>query len=277
MAVKYVSNEIDDFEQGGLYPGGTGIFESIKYTLWDYDGNQPKDSAIAVHVKFQPTDGSNEGKPVDIYWSAGNAADFAPDPTGGFLVPLKAREKQSDNSNWAHVLKRFKDNCGLEKGKLSGPTGILALERSEVTLTRIDQPKREGLNEDKPAEGDKKQTRGKTFLAPTKARFPWEKGGAGTRAAAPKTNPTPAPTETATPSSNGAAGSTDLSVVIKDLVTSKGGSIMFAELPKELLGVLADVDRSERTNLIKQAKDVKFIENLATENSWTFDGKELII
>lgn len=279
--VRFVSNEVDDFEQGGLYPGGSGIIEAIKYTLWDYDGTQPKDSAVAVHCKFQPTDGSNEGKPVDIYWSAGNAADFAPDPTGGHLVVLKTRDKQSDNSNWAHALKRFRDNCGLEKGKLSGPTGILALERTEMTVARIDQPTREGLNEDKPADPNKKGNFKKTFLVPTKARFPWEKG-AGKSAVAATTAKAPAATTTTatTPAAqtNGAgAGSLDLSILIRDIVTEAGGSIEFAVIPKTLLGKLADVDRTARTALIKDAKDVAKITALAEENGWTFDGKELVL
>ena len=274
--VRFASNEIDEFEQGGLYPGGTGIGQSFRYVLWDYDGSQPKDSSVAVHCKFQPTDGSNEGKPVDIFWSAGDAASFGPDPAGGRLVILKARDKQSDNTNWAYALKKFRDNCGLEKGKLSTDQGIIVLDGTEMTVARIDQPTREGLNDDKPADPNKKASFKKTFLMPTKAKFPWEKGNrAATVKATTGTVAASTATTTATPS-NG-AGTLDLSLVIKDVVTQSGGSIEFAALPKALLGALAEVDRTQRTNLIKQAKDEKFIESLATENGWTFDGKELIL
>jgi len=272
--VKYASNEVDDFEQGGgLYPGGSGVIQKIQYQLGDAFGKKPKDSVVEVHCLFQPSDGSNEGKPENIVWSAGNASDFAPDPEGGRLIALKIREQQSDNSNWANVLKRFRDNCGLEKGKLSGSTGIRALEGTEVTFTRIDQPTREGLAEDKPADGQQKKFK-PTFLVPTKAKFPWEKGAGRSTAAKPTVNATPA---ASAPANGNGSGSLDLSLIIKGVVESAGGSIEFAALPKELLGVLSDVDRTQRTALIKDAKDVAKITALAQENGWTFDGKELIL
>ncbi len=279
MPPNYVSNEIEDFEQGGgLYPGGTGIIEDIGYVLWDYNGKMAKDSVLAVHMKFQPTDGSNEGKPLEQYWSAGDAASFAPDPTGGFLIGLKARTAQSDNSKWAFVLKKFRDNCGLPPGSLSGKEsgkeGIKALIRSEVTFTMGDAPKYDIQNDN-----DKKDANTKKYpdkiLYPTKAKFPWEKGaGKSTKASAPATTAAAAP-------SNGTAaasdGEIDISLIIKNVVTAAGGSMLMADLPKELLGAMADVDRTKRTGLIKQAKDEKFIEALAKENEWTFDGKELVI
>lgn len=272
--VQYVSNEIEDFEQGGgLYPGGTGIIEEIKYVLWDYDGKQAKDSALAAYMKFQPTDGSNEGKPVEQYWSAGDAAAFAPDPTGGFLIQLKTRTAQSDNSNWADVLKRFRDNCGLENGKLSGhekgKEGIRALERSEVTFSRVDQKERTDLpNKDQAPKKFKA-----TILVPTKVKFPWEKGAGRTTAAKP-TGTTAAASAPAA-SSNG-AGSTDLSLHIKEILEAGGGVVAFADIPKELTGRLADVDRTARVAMVKQSKDADYITGLAKENGWTFDGKELI-
>lgn len=276
--VKYVSNEIEDFEQGGgLYPGGTGIIEELKFVLWDYDGKQPKDSALAVYMKFQPTDGSNEGKPVEQYWSAGDAASFSPDPTGGFLVPLKTRSAQSDNSNWALVLKRLRDNCGLEPGKLSGEEkgkeGIRALERSEATFSRIDQPTREGMPEKDQAAKKFKAT----ILVPTKAKFPWEKGAGrtATKTTAPATSAAAStPTNGSTPA---ASGTNDLSILIKEIAEAAGGVINFADIPKELTGKLANVDRTQRVAMVKQAKDAAYIEALAKENEWTFDGKELIL
>ncbi len=280
MPPNYVSNEIEDFEQGGgLYPGGTGIIEDIKYTLWDYNGKRAKDSGLAVYMKFQPTDNSNEGKPVEQYWSCGDVSSFAPDPTGGFLIALKTRTAQSDNSKWAYVVKKFRDNCGLPPGSLSGKEsgkeGIKALIRSEVTFILVDAPKYDIQNE-----GEQKDANAKKYpekiLYPTKAKFPWEKGaGKSTKASAPAT------TAAAAAPSNGTAASSDgeidISLIIKNVVTAAGGSMLMADLPKELLGAMADVDRTKRTGLIKQAKDEKFIEALAKENEWTFDGKELVI
>ena len=277
MAARYASNNIDQFEEGGLYPGGTGVIEEIKYVLWDYDGKQPKDSVIAVYVKFQPTDGSNEGKPVPIYWAAGNdVKSFAPDPTGGHLVIMGAREKQSQSSNWAFVLKKFRDNCGMDASKLDSPEGILALTRTQVTFARIEQPTRDGLNEDKPATGEPKKFK-PTVLVPTKATFPWEKGSAKANAA--KATPATAPAgSNATPAStSNGSGPLDLSTIIQEIVQAQGGSIEIKSLGKLILEKLPDVDRTERTALIKQAKDEKVIAALAEENAWTFDGKELIL
>ena len=279
MAARYASNNIDQFEEGGLYPGGTGVIEEIKYVLWDYDGKQPKDSVIAVMMKFQPTDGSNEGKPVISYWAAGNdVKSFAPDPTGGHLVIMGAREKQSQSSNWAFVLKKFRDNCGMDVSKLDGPEGILALTRTQATFARIDQPTRDGLNEDKPgAQGGEAKKFKPTVLVPTKATFPWEKGAAKNTAA----KATPAATTGTTasapaPTTNG-SGPLDLSTIIQEVVQAAGGSVEFKSLGKLILEKLPDVDRTERTTLIKQAKDEKVIAALAEENAWTFDGKELIL
>lgn len=279
MAARFASNNIDEFEEGGLYPGGTGVIEEIKYVLWDYDGKQPKDSVIAVYVKFQPTDGSNEGKPVPIHWAAGNdVKSFAPDPTGGHLVILGAREKQSQSSNWAFVLKKFRDNCGMDPKAIDGPDGILALARTQVTFARVDQPTRDIADaEQKPAEGKGGKDYKRTVLVPTKATFPWEKGGARANAAKPTANATPAPTATPTNGSTPASGELDLSTIILEVVTAAGGSIEFKALGKAILEKLPDVDRTARTALIKQAKDESVIKALADENAWTFDGKELIV
>lgn len=273
--VKYVSNEIEDFEGGGLYPGGSGVVSELKYVLWDYDGKQPPNSVVAAYMKFTPSDGSNEGKPVDHYWSVGPAVDFAPDPEGGRLVALKAREHQSESSNWAFALKKFHENCGLEKGKLSTDKGIRVLEGTVATFVRQDQPTREGLADQKPA-GEQKKFK-PTTLVPTKAKFPWEKGG-GRSAAAKTTASAPAANATTAAASNGAGEVTaDLSVAIKDILTNAGGSIEYAELPKALLGALGGIERKARTDMITKAKDAEFISSLAQENGWTFDGKELVL
>lgn len=285
MSATYVSNEIEDFEAGGgLYPGGTGIIEDIHYTLWDYNGKQAKDSGLAVYMKFQPTDGSNEGKPVEQYWSCGDPAAFSPDPTGGFLIALKTRTAQSDNSKWGHVLRKFRDNCGLPPGMLSGKEsgreGIKNLIRSEVTFALMDAPKYDIQKEgEAPADPKAKKFADKT-LFPTKAKFPWEKGARGAAAtkATPATAATPAATTTtaAAPASNG-TGDVDMVAIITDIVKASDGSIMLADLPKEVMGKLADVDRKVRMGYIGQVKDAAFIEGLAKEHGWTFDGKELVI
>jgi hypothetical protein len=271
--VKFISNELEDFEGGGLYPGGSGVIQELKYVLWDYDGKQPPNSVVAVHMKFVPSDGSNEGKPVGHYWSVGPASDFAPDPEGGRLVGLKARDRQSESSNWAFALKKFHQNCGLEKGKLSTDKGLRVLDGTVATFVREDQPDRQGLADQKPA-GEQKKFK-PTTLVPTKAKFPWEKGAGRTTTKASTTTTTTAAAAVAA-STNG-TGETDISVVIKELLTNAGGSMEYAELPKALLGALGTVERSVRNAMVTKSKDAEFINSLATENGWTFDGKELVL
>jgi hypothetical protein len=134
-----VSNEIEDFaEGGGLYPGGTGFLEEVSYRLWDYNGTKPKDSFCAAYIRFRPIDGSNQGKVVEQYYSIASSSDYVPDPTGGHLLSLKGA-KPKDSTNWGHFLKVLRDNCGLEKGRLSTNSGIRVMERGIVTLVQVDQ------------------------------------------------------------------------------------------------------------------------------------------
>lgn len=134
-----LSNEIEDFaEGGGLYPGGTGFLEEVSYRLWDYNGTKPKDSFCSAYLRFRPIDGSNSGKVVEQYYSIGSSSDFVPDPTGGHLLALKGKQP-TNSTNWGHFLKVLRDNCGLEKGRLSTNSGIRVMERGIVTLVQVDQ------------------------------------------------------------------------------------------------------------------------------------------
>lgn len=291
MPANFISNNPDNFEQGALYNGGSGTLTDMRYVLWDYDGKQPPDSAVAVKYSFQPTDGSNEGKLVENnYWSVGPASDFVPDPTGGHLIPVKTRSAQGSSSNWAFVLSKFKLGCGLDTSLLDGPTGILALIGSDLTLARIDQPKREGLNDDdKPAgEGGGKKFKA-TILVPTKAKFPWEKkaGSAGAAskpqvAASANANAAPAATvaskatvgQTATPTVDGAPS--DLAGALAVILTESGGSIEFDAIPASVIEKLKHLDRGPRMEIIKQAKNREAVAEIAKANNWTLSATELM-
>ena len=224
-----LSNSYEDFSEGGsLYPGGSGILTDIRYALWDYDGKRAPESQCAVHATMTPTDGSNEGKPVDIFWSVGAAADFQPDHSGGFVMS-DTKDQISKSCNWADVNNRFMKTCGLESKDLNGPTGLLNLIGGEITLTRVDQMKREGLDDDQPAEhGQKKQKR--TILVPTRFKGVWEKGGKARSAAAPR-----AAAPRAAAASNGNASGFDLSTALVEIVTEAGGSILQTAVGKALL------------------------------------------
>lgn len=176
-----LSNSFDDFVAGGaLYPGGAGVIADIKYRLWDYEGKQAPDSACAVYVQFQPTDGSNDGKPVDIFWSVGQSHDYQPDHTGGFIIS-QTKAGITDSCNWGFVMSKFKNTCGLEGAKINQPgVGLRALIGSELTLVRVDQPKRENLDSRPPEPGQQPGNKFKpTILIPTRLRGAWEmRGGA---------------------------------------------------------------------------------------------------
>ena len=192
---KLLSNEIEDFVQSGLYLGGTGIIEDIAYAYWDYNGKLPPDSEVAVKALFKPIDGSNDGKDETIYWSVGPAKDFAPSGDGGSVFSVGNAEGVRNSSNWYHVGKALRDNCGLEKGKLSGPAGIKVLIGTQLTIVRKDQPQREGMEKgalipQQPGQPGQ-QERKPTFLIPTSAVFPWDKSG-GRRAPAQFLAPKPA-------------------------------------------------------------------------------------
>lgn len=272
MATNYVSNEIEDFQGGGLYPGGTGKVVECCYILWDYDRKYPLDSQLAVLLKFQPTDGSNEGKEELIHWSAGSAKDFQPSPDGGHLIATSARTAQSESSNWAHVLKALRDNCGLPKGKLSTDAGLHVLEGSELTLARIEQKEREGLPQNAPAEGQQQSNRKRTILCPTRAKFSWENRGGASRtatiAAAPaSTNATPVPFNGVIPNTV-----TDTSEILQSILEGNGGEIEVSLIAKAIMGAMVNHDKLVRTNAMKDAK--ANLETIAAGSGWTLaDGK----
>lgn len=181
--VNFLSNELEDFQGGGIYNGGTGIAQEFCYRLWDYGGKRAPNSQLAVYMKFQPVDGSNNNEPVDIWWSVGPAVDdkthqvmMQPDPTGGFIIGSEGKAAASDNSNWAEVLKELRNTCGLTKGRLSQPgLGVRALQGSRFSLVRRDQKPREGLEQDEPQPGQGQQGKRKsTILVPTRVVFPWD-------------------------------------------------------------------------------------------------------
>jgi hypothetical protein len=265
-----LSNSIDDFVQSGIYPGGSGIVTAFHYQLWDYDGKQAPDSVCAVHLTLTPTDGSNENKPVEIYWSVGPASDFQPDHTGGFLLS-STRSAMSNSSNWADVNDRFKNTCGLDPAILNGPTGIRVMENGEMTLTTVDQKKRDNLNDDQPQEGGQKRKR--TILVPTRFKGAWEKGGARRTAPTPavaKPGPISVPTTTtAAPVSNN-NGSFDVSSALSDIILEAGGVIPVKDIPKAMLNKLVGQAPTVRVATLTAVK-AENLPAIAQSQGWTLD------
>lgn len=287
-----LSNEVEDFASGGLYSGGRGVVKSCRYQLHDYNGKQAKDSNTGVFITFQPTDGSNENKPVELFWNVGPANEIIPDMAsqGGFPVALHGKTGINDNSNAAkYLFAKLRSTCGLEKGKLSGPTGIHALEGSEIFFAQQDQEDRDFPQEQQPGQqpgqGQRRQ-KNKTYV-PTYARFAWETGAARMPAPAQA----PAPTQTMgvaaphqVPPANGngttAGGvSPDLLPILKSLGTID----LSANAPKAVLDycMANNINNPQRMAVVKEAtalfKDSAALQVLAASNGWTMDGGILMV
>ncbi len=277
------SNDIDDFVQGGIYPGGRGIIKDIGYYLWDYGGTRPPDSQCAVKLTLQPTDGANEGKDIDDIWfSVGASSDFQPDQTHGFVFG----EAMKKGSNWHFFLEKLRDNCGMPKGKLGTPgVGIRALIGSGITLARVDQPKREGLSDREAEPG--KQARKQTILIPTKCEFSWEggpKGGVAARTAPAASRP--ATTTAAPASSNGAGAGSDLfASTISEILDANPDGVSvevsnntsdLTRMLVEALAVKSGVTGKDRIQYSKKAKDMGELAALAEAQGWTLDSGVLI-
>jgi hypothetical protein len=284
-----VSHEIDDFAAPGIYPGGTNTILDASYVLWDYNGRQPPNSNCAVKLVCQPTDGSNEGKPHDVYWNVGSAADFIPEPPlGAFMLSDKPDKKPSQQCNWFFALKHFQDNCGLEKGRLSTDKGLKVLIGSEVTFIRVPPPKRDfkeeaGLD---PTTGQMTAPHQRTanqVLVPSKARFSWEVMGK----ARPKAQAAPAATAPATTAApvNGAppvavSGDDPVVIAIGQILTENDGAIETANLAKlvtEKLSVVQGMTAGRRIKLIKVVNDAEQLAALATSQGWALDTADGIL
>lgn len=286
--IERLSNAAEDFQAGGLYPGGSGIFTEFKYELWDYNGTQPPDSNVAVHAVFQPTDGSNENKPVIIFWNVGPAGEFSILDDGAFLGS-ETRKGLSDNCNWKQALDAFKKSGGLDDKLLNGAKGLLILRGTEATLTRADQKEREGFRDEakeepKDGKGDGRKPFKRTILVPTRCKFPWEKPGAARPVAV-----MPAPVAGAVagapgtvaalpPLPNAAANGTGTSFadVVEAILTAQGGTIDMAALPKLIVDSTPNLDRAARVAYTKLAKDEAEMNKVATEKNWTYGGGMLI-
>lgn len=296
-----ISNELEDFVQGGIYPGGTGILEDIRYVLWDYEKTMPPDSVTAVRYTLKPTDGSNDNMAYVGYWTVGKAVEYSPDHTGGFLIS-HVTDHARMGSNWHFVLTKFRDNCGMERGRLSGPTGILALVGSEITLTRVDPPARDfaeaapGMG---PAQQGQKKPGGNKVLVPTRCKFPWEgqgKGkargavatpaqqstGMGISIAPPINEPIAsvnAPRATANGHTPVTSALTKAIQSVLDDASASGTPVPITDLASLLtpkLTVDAGFNKMDRINALKQVKEggMGFLTALANQHGWVLDLEE---
>ena len=259
-----VSNS--DFQAGGIYPGGTGIVKDIAYKLWDYNGTQPPNSQTCVEAIFSPIRQVQRGKDVAINWNVAKADSHAPDPSNsGFCLDLKGTgAKLSDSSNWHFAFEEgFVKNCGIPKDALDGPNGIKALIGSELTLTRMDPPKRD-LPNAAPAAPGQPPKRVNQILIPTRAKWAWERGGARQTDTATGTSATPNAA-----ASNGAGAGGDLASLMLSIVTKEGGAIDMADFTAKLTAelTLAGIKGKDRVNLLKSSKTAASLTSAAAANN----------
>ena len=276
-----VSNEIEDFAAGSLYPGGRGLVKLCHYKLHDYNGKQAKDSNCGLFITFQPTDGSNEGKQLELFWNVGPSSEFIPDmqSQGGFCLALHGRAGISDTSNCGkYFMSRIRSTCGLPKGKLSEANGVHVLEGSEITFAQIDQEERD-FQDRQPGQQGQPQRKNKAYI-PTHARFAWETGAVRTQAPASAqvtTMPGAPPPFVAGAPANGTAPS-GISQELANIIKSMGSVDLSANPPKAVLDytVANNINNPLRMALVKEAtalfKDTANLEVLATMNGWSVSG-----
>jgi hypothetical protein len=273
---QYLSNELDSFVTGGLYPGGKGRIVTLKYVTWDYNGKQPPDSQVAVYCLFRPEDGSNDGKDVEVYWSVGAAKEMQPSPNGGHLIPTGTKAGIGESCNWHQVLKAFVDQCGLPKGVLDGDKGITILENTEAVLSRVPQKQRDnlpGVAEGGP--GDK--ARARDILVPTRAKSHSRRRQHHcqfhqTFRRVQSHHGTKGNTNTATADSTD-SGEVNATSVLTAVLESEGGVIEVSGIAKAAMNIMVNVDKTTRMSILKEIK--ANLETIVGENGWTLEGGTL--
>lgn len=284
--VQRLSNE--EFISGGIYPGGTGIIKNIRYSLWDYGGKQPPDSQVAVKCDFHPTDGSNEGEDVEIYWSVGPSTNFVPEHMGRYLIPVQRSGKEmakgiSDNCNWKQAYTAFQ-GCGLAKGAIdSDDKGIHTLIGTEVVFTRVDQKERD-FADNTPAgapggQGGQQRKKGQ-ILVPTRCKFPWDKAGRsivqGAAAPAPHTAAgTAAPAAASAPAASNGAATGDQAALLSQALQQALAVNQEGLAPVNLTAAVTaeltkmGVSGANRAKVIKLSKDQATLNAIIATNGWS--------
>lgn len=273
-----VSNE--EFAIGALYPGGRGIVKSCRYQLHDYNGKQAKDSNCGLFITFQPTDGSNEGKPTELFWNVGPAVEFIPDMAsqGGFCLALHGRTGISDSSNCSkYLINKLKSTCGLPKGKLDEGAGVHVLEGSEIMFAQQDQEDRD-FQDRQPGQAQGQGQRKNKVYVPTYAKFAWETG-ARMSVPAPAQGLGQAPAQAMAPAThtNGTAPS-GISQDLANILKSIGTVDLSSNPAKSVLDycVANNINNPARMPIVKEAtalfKDAANLEVIAASNGWSVAG-----
>lgn len=177
-----------DFVMGGLIDDVDVEVTDCRFISTDYDGTLPSATALALQMTMKVL-GDDSGNEHLQLFSAGNTADFLPDPEtdGKTLIKNGTRESLTKTTNLALFLQSMID-CGAELGPMSAGN-VAVLEGLKCHVMRKPAPKRDGLNQARTdAQGRERE---KTILLCTKIiALPWDKKGrAAGKAAAAQSKP----------------------------------------------------------------------------------------
>ena len=282
-ASEYISNALEDMVIGSIGPDQADVrVNTCEYVSFDYAGTRANDPVIAVHMHLTPLDGSNEGKDFDAEWTVGpKMTDFDIVNDGGNLKPKGSRHTLSPSSNWAELLKAMGD-CSFKSGEvINGPRGIRAIEGMEMTIRRIAQKEREGL--------EKKNDKGRalTFYKCLKiTAMPGEKkAGTGSRRAAPAQTTasnastsgqaqTSASTTAAATNGNGSGSTAIVNFISQVLKENPGGVNIKDDLPRAVFKLAKAAGESAKgaTEIGNKAKSEDFLYEHAMEQGWAIDN-----
>jgi hypothetical protein len=140
-----LSNDVEDFVQGGIGPDQADVSVVFTYASFDYAGKMANDPVLAVKGTCTPLDGSNESKPFDIEWTCGGKMSEVRIINDGGDVESKTKDNLAKGSNWALFQSALNDAAGGNFTKIvNGPKGIRELDGIQVTIKRVKQPERQG-------------------------------------------------------------------------------------------------------------------------------------
>ena len=168
-----------DFVIGGLIDDVDVEITDARFISTDYEGTLASANALALQATMKVLGDDSGNEHIQLF-SAGNTADFLPDPDtdGKTLIKNAVRESLTRSTNLALFLQSMID-CGADLGPMSSGD-VSVLEGLKCHVMRKPAPKRDGLpvNARQDSQGRERE---KTILLCTKIiALPWDKKGKGT-------------------------------------------------------------------------------------------------
>jgi len=252
--------------------------QSCRFRLWDYNGAIPA-PILGLAVGFVDDDG-NQAEQV---YSAGETKHFVPSDDGSEAIKVGSIETLNDNTNAMAFLVSLV-NAGFPEDKIADK--VTVFEGTRVHVKQAPQPKRAGLKNQQPNQGNKT-----VLLVSQIHSFPWDAKPAGKTLGKPKAAgagigkpvvaaaapvvaqgaaPAAAPAASAAPSQGGNGAAHDFTGdaigLVLSILAAKGGSIPKAMIAQEAFKALAtDPNRNAIVQLVYKDEFLK-------SGPWGFDG-----